>query len=208
MRGLNDILFARHLDEEESVQMIVHKHWLVGLRSLFWPTVTFLALWVFLSAAPFLAVFYVIALLSGLTVVWWLRNFFDYYLDVWIITNQGVIDIEWHGWFHRQSTRILYSDIQGVSYEIQGVLSTLLRYGMVSIEKISTGSTISMEYAPCPREVEKIILRNMETYLYSKNLKDAKHVQEILANVVAREFQLREFDEAEQRSETVSKRAA
>jgi hypothetical protein len=131
------------------------------------------------------------------SLVWWLRNFFDYYLDAWIVTDMGIIDVEWHGWFHRQSSRILYSDIQGVSYEIQGVLNTLLRYGTIGVEKISTGSVISLDNVPNPRKVEGLILKNMEGYLHTKNLKDSTHVQEILAGIVAREMQLQDFDEEE-----------
>ncbi|PIR48769.1 hypothetical protein COU80_03675 [Candidatus Peregrinibacteria bacterium CG10_big_fil_rev_8_21_14_0_10_55_24] len=193
MFDLNALLFARHLDDDEEVIEIIHKHWVLGLKVLFWPTVIFLALWAGLYIAPLRPVFYVVALASVITLVWWLRNFYDYYLDAWIITDQGIIDVAWHGWFHRESSRVLYSDIQGVSYEIQGVLSTLLRYGVVSVEKISTGSTISLDHVARPRRVESLILQSMEEYLHSKNLKDSKHVQELLSELVAREVQLGTF---------------
>ena len=98
----------------------------------------------------------------------------------------------WHGWFRRTSSRVLYSDVQGVSYEISGVWGTLLRHGAISVEKISTGNEISMENVPRPREIESLILRNMEEYLHSNNLKDAATVQEILSKVVARELGLKE----------------
>lgn len=124
--------------------------------------------------------------------VWWLRSFFDYYLDAWIITDQGIIDVSWHGWFHRQSSRILYSDIHGVSYEIQGIASTLLRFGTVSIEKVSGGTVVSLEDVASPRRVENLILKNMEEYMHTKNLKDAKTVQTILSEFVASSVQLKD----------------
>ena len=203
MPSLNDTFFSRHLDDDEEVQMIVHKHWLLGIKELFLPTASFLVLWVLLYVAPFRAVFYGVALLSIASVVWWIRNFFDYYLDAWIITDQGIIDVEWHGWFHRQSTRVLYSDVQGLSYEIQGVFGTLLRYGEISVEKISTGNVIAMDHVPYPRSVEAVVLQNMEDYLHSKNLVDARHVQEILTSVIAREMQLEEFEEEEEEEEAL-----
>lgn len=197
MSKLNDRLFSRHLEEDEALHMVVHKHWILGLKFLFWPSVSFLACWVLLYQAPFKSVFYAISLWSVVSLVWWFRNFFDYYLDAWIITDIGIIDVEWHGWFHRQSSRILYSDIQGVSYEINGVTSTLLRYGTISVEKISTGSAVSLDSVPSPRKIEGVVLKNMEGYLHTKNLKDATHVQDILANIVAREVQLQDLDEDE-----------
>lgn len=192
---LDHLLFRRHLDDDEEVIAIIHKHWLLGIRSLLWPTVFFFLSWVLLYYVPFMVMFYGVSLWSVLAVVWWLRNFFDYYLDAWIITDQGVIDLEWHGWFHRASSRILYSDIQGVSYEIIGILGTILRFGELSIEKISTGDTVSLEYVKDPRKVETCILKNMEHYLHSKNLKDAKRVQELLTEIVTNHMQLDETED-------------
>jgi len=197
MLNLNSTLFNRHIDDDEEVTEIVHKHWILGIKHLFWPTVSFLASWVLLYIAPFVAIFYIVALWCIVSLVWWLRNFFDYYLDAWLITDKGIIDVAWHGWFHRESTRVLYSDIQGVSYEIQGVLATVLRYGVIGVEKISTGNIVSLPYVANPRRVESLILGNMELYLHSKNLKDAKHVQELLSTLVAREVQLEDYIEEE-----------
>ena len=195
---LDHLLFRRHLDDDEEVIAVIHKHWLLGVRALLWPTVSFVLSWVLLYYVPFIVMFYGVSLWSVLSIVWWLRNFFDYYLDAWIITDQGVIDLEWHGWFHRASSRILYSDIQGVSYEIFGILGTLLRFGELSIEKISTGDTVSLEYVKDPRKVEAWILKNMEQYLHSKNIKDARRVQELLAEIVTTHIQL---DDAEEGSD-------
>jgi hypothetical protein len=186
-------LFHRHLEEDENIILLVHKHWLLGARHLFFPVSIFIGLLVLLGVAFSVPVLYVVGVLASVTLVWMLRNFFDYYLDAWILTDSGIIDVEWHGWFHRQSSRVLYSDLQGVSYEIQGVWGTLLRYGTVSVEKISTGSEISMDFVHHPRAVERTILQCMENYLHSKNLKDAGAVQELLATVVARELQRRDL---------------
>lgn len=188
--NFNSFLFDRHLDDDEEVSEIVHKHWILGIKHLFWPIISFLAAWAFLYIAPFLMIFYIVSLWAVASLVWLLRNFFDYYLDAWIITDRGIIDVEWHGWFHRESTRVLYSDIQGISYEIQGVFSTLLRYGQVSVEKISTGNVVTLDHVSHPRRIESLILGNMELYLHSKNLKDATHVQELLGQLVAQQVQL------------------
>lgn len=191
---LDQCLFRGHLDDDEEIRAIVHKHWILGVVTLFWPTVSFMVSWAVLYYVPFRMMFYIISLWGVVSLVWWLRNFFDYYLDAWIITDHGVLDLEWHGWFHRQVTRILYSDIQGVSYEVQGIMGTLMDFGFVSIEKISTDTLVEMEAVRHPKTVTRMILRNMEAYLHSKNLKDARHVQELLAEVIANQVRL---DDAE-----------
>lgn len=187
---LDTLLFSRHMEVGEKIVWVIHKHWLVGMKFLLWPSVSFLLSWYTLYLAPIRPVFYLVSLWSIGSLVWWLRNFLDYYLDAWIVTTHGIIDLAWHGWFHRQSTRVLYSDVHGVSTEVCGITATLLRYGTVSVEKISTGSTISLSHVPRPRQVEAHLLREMETYVHGKNLKDAKHVQELLSNFIAEKVQL------------------
>jgi len=189
---IDDYLFTRHLDDEEVVAAIVHKHWFVGLTTLWLPAVLFIVSFALLAPLRGSFLFVVTLLVMAIALIWLLRNFFDYFLDAWIITNQGIIDVEWHGWFHRQSSRVLYSDIQGVSYEIEGVLQTMLHIGTMSIEKISAGVVVSLENVKHPRKIESVILSNMEQYLTKKNLKDATHVQDILGRIVAQEMQLQD----------------
>ena len=191
MFSLNDLLFKRHLDDDEQIIHVVHKHWLLGWQFLFWPTVVFLGFIALIGVVPRPPALYILAALAMMVVVWGVRSFLDYYLDAWMITDTGIVDIEWHGWFHRESSRVLYSDLQGVSYKIDGLWATVLRYGTLSVEKISNGAEISMEYVPHPRAVEALILRQMETYLHTKNLKDATVVQDLLATVIAREMQMK-----------------
>ena len=193
---LNNFFFNQHLDDEEEIKMVVHKHWLLGIRSLWLPTLVFSAVWSLLYFARTKYMVYGISLASLGIALWWIRNFMDYYLDAWVITNKGVVDLEWHGWFHRTSARVLYSDIQGVEYEIKGILGTVVGYGLLSLEKISTGGTISMPYVQQPRKVEALILQCMENYMHKKNLKDATTVQTILAEFVASTMQKRAAEDS------------
>ncbi len=186
---LNNFFFSQHLDDEEVIVLVVHKHWLMGLRSLFWPTLIFLTVWSILLFSPNKYMLYGVSLTACFILIWWIRNFMDYFLDAWLITNKGIVDLEWHGWFHRSSARVLYSDLQGVSYEINGILGTIFRYGHMDVEKVSTGTTIGMDYVSQPRYVEAAILECMEKYMHKKNLKDAKTVQGILAEFVAGSLQ-------------------
>lgn len=190
---LHGFFFGRHLEDDETVFRIVHRHWLAGFAALAWPSVSFAASVVLMALSQTNGVRLALALWAVISLVWWLRNFFDYYLDAWIITDQGIVDIAWHGWFHRESSRVLYSDIQGVSYEIQGVWGTLLRFGTISVEKISTGSAVAMEQVHHPRAVEALILKSMEGYMHKKNLKDSKQVQELLSTLIAEQIQMRDI---------------
>jgi hypothetical protein len=77
----------------------------------------------------------------------------------------------------------------------------MMRFGSISIEKISTGSVLSMDSVKSPRGVEAVILQTMEGYLHGKNLTDAKHVQDILSQLVAREVNLEQFEDDDEEYE-------
>ncbi len=191
---LQHFFFGKHLDDEEQIILIVQKNWFCGVKVLYAPTFVFIALWTTLYFVRKMAILYGLSLASIGILIWWMRNFLDYYLDAWIVTNMGVIEIQWHGWFHRSSSRVLYSDIQGIGYDIHGILGTLFQVGTVSIEKVSTGSAISMEAVRKPKRVEMAVLEAMEAYMLQKNLRDATTVQNILTELVTSTLQKKHAD--------------
>ena len=145
-------------------------------------------------------VFVTIFLVDIVILFWGMRNFLDYYLDALLITDRAVIDIEWHGWFHRESTRIDYSSIEGVSYEVQGILGTILNYGTITIERIGNGSVVEIEKVKRPRDVESAILACQSECLRTKNLKDSAQVKDIIAEIVAERMQMKALDQDEGQS--------
>jgi hypothetical protein len=197
-------LLQRHLEDDEIAVHIVRAHWIFALKALALPTLSVLLALAAFTVAKTNAALAVVAFWSAASLLWWVRQFLDYSMDAWIISNHGIIDLEWHGFFHRQSARVLFSDVQGVSYEIKGVLGTLLRYGTISIEKISTGGTVSIAKVYNPRGVEVMVLKGMETYMHTKNLKDAKHVQTILSEMVSDHVQMQEMEKLCAKQETTT----
>lgn len=183
-------LFTRHLEDGETLLVVVHRHWLFALRAVLWPIIAQVICVVFLVAAQHWVIQIVFGVLLVVAIEWGIRRFFDYYLDSWIVTDTSIIDTEWKGWFSRSSSRVLYSDIQGVSLEVSGLWPTVLRYGKLSVEKVSTGTSVSLPHVPRAKKVESLILRSMEAYLQKKNLQNTEHVQEILAAIVANKVQL------------------
>ncbi len=191
-------LFTQHIEDDETMKAVIHRHWIFGVKAVLFSTFLIIAMVALIVITKNVMARWVEGAVLILLIIWWMRTFLDYFLDAWVITDHGIIDLAWHGWFHRESTRVLYSDIQGVSYEMKGILGTLFRFGDISVEKISTGTTISLTQVPVPRRVQTLILQSMETYVHSKNLKDAKTVQGILSDFVASSMQKGEFSEDEE----------
>jgi membrane protein YdbS with pleckstrin-like domain len=137
------------LTPDESVLLVVRKHWLVIAR--YFATVVLLFLLPFFAAAllpllisiippffnpedvvplfSFLLMLYLMGVLLFLMLAWT-----DYYLDTWIITSKRIIDIEQKGLFRRQISEIPLSRVQDVTLTVEGFFETLLKFGAVHIQ--------------------------------------------------------------------------
>jgi uncharacterized membrane protein YdbT with pleckstrin-like domain len=60
--------------------------------------------------------------------------FIDYYLDVWIVTDQRIINIEQRGMFNREIAEHDLDKIQDVSGVQKGFFQTLFSYGDVHVQ--------------------------------------------------------------------------
>ena len=133
------------LHENEKVVMTLHKHWwelgrtaLAFLILLVVPPVVFTILpWVTRALDPslieqtanFLLSLYLMVLFAFLFHFW-----MDYYLDMWIITTERIIDIEQRGLFSREVAEIPIRQIQDVTLDIHGIVETLLKFGTIKIQ--------------------------------------------------------------------------
>jgi len=198
-------LFQRHLEDDELLYMLVHKHWALSVVELSLPVLALLGSWALLYLAPIKPVLITILVVDAGIAFWGIRNFLDYYLDALLITDRAVIDVEWHGWFHRESTRVDYSSIEGVSYEIQGILGTMLNFGTITIERIGSGSVVEIEKVKFPRDVDSAILACQAECLRTKNLKDSAQVKDIIAEIVAERMQMNAMEDREKKIVTAGK---
>ena len=109
-----------------------------------------------------------------------------WYFDVLLITNYGVVDIDWRGIFDKSSTRIDYGTIIGVSYEKSGAAQTLFDYGPLVIEIEHSGERqVALPNAASPLEAEEKILTLKEKFIQKHSLENEHALKEILSEMVA-----------------------
>ena len=58
----------------------------------------------------------------------------DYFLDMWIVTNERIINIEQRGLFSRVVSEMRLNQVQDISSHTHGFLETFLTYGDVTIQ--------------------------------------------------------------------------
>ncbi len=133
------------LYENEKIIFVIHKHWFVAAK--------FVAIFMFLFLVPIIILFlmpylssvfdpalvepwinmllslYVMTLLALLLLFW-----MDYYLDMWIITSERLIDVEQIGLFNREISEIPLHRVQDVTIQIRGIIETFLGFGTIRIQ--------------------------------------------------------------------------
>lgn len=83
----------------------------------------------------------------------------DYFLDMWIVTNERIINIEQHGLFRRKVSEMRLNQVQDISSEMKGFLETFLTFGDVTIQ--TAGATLLFHFKNIdnPDEVKLTVAR-------------------------------------------------
>lgn len=99
---------------------------------------------------------------------WWLfvwiaafNLFTNYFLKAWLITNQRIVEIDQHGFFHREVSSLLLDRVQDVTTDVDGVLATLLNYGAIHVQTAGTIERFHMRGVPDAKGLRDIILQEV-----------------------------------------------
>ncbi|OGZ28101.1 MAG: hypothetical protein A2931_01410 [Candidatus Niyogibacteria bacterium RIFCSPLOWO2_01_FULL_45_48] len=153
------------LHENEKIIIAFHRHWIVVANKMTFAAALFLPALVALVALPaieinaglmvlvyyFIIAYMMVALMIAF-VIW-----FDYYLDIWIVTNERIIDVEQIGMFKREVSEFLLSRVQDITIEIPSFVATLLRYGNIRVQTAGQQSFTAKD-VPKPDKIKDIIL--------------------------------------------------
>lgn len=105
-----------------------------------------------------LAFFLAAMAFAGAIALWsWLR----WRSTLFLVTNQRVIDIDRVGLFRWAVTDVNYANISDISYEISGVLETVLKAGNVLVSTQSGSHAIKAVFVPDPCSVREAIMEQI-----------------------------------------------
>lgn len=131
--------------ENEQILQVIHRHWFnitvqlgVSLLLSFFllGSISFLPL-LFPEAAALQNASFFAFIQSTILLFMWIYGFLawiDYYFDVWIVTNERIVNIEQRGLFTRHISELRFSRIQDVTASVSGLVSTILNFGDVAVQ--------------------------------------------------------------------------
>lgn len=182
--SFRQILFQDYLEENEEILFVGHRHVIIMLRDFFrlFALHAFLPfiLWLF-----FPQMFWIYIAWAFLGIVRVLLVIQDWYYDCWLITNMGVIGVKWTGFFDRTSDRVEYQAIEGVSYQIRGIIPTMLNFGDLTLAKLGAQTSVKLKNAYNPKRIEKNVVKYQDKFMTKKNFTDQEVLKQLLSDIVA-----------------------
>ncbi|HBR80365.1 MAG: hypothetical protein UX09_C0051G0003 [Candidatus Uhrbacteria bacterium GW2011_GWE2_45_35] len=158
----------------EKVELFLRRNWTTPLEIIIYTSLLFgvpvLGLWLFNEqisdwlTTPYIGQALVLAI-SAYALITWLfafLEFTDYYLDVWIVTNERIINIEQKGLFTRVASELHLTTVEDTTSEVKGMLHTFLDYGNVYVQTAGERTRFIFKNVPHPEKVKETIVRLTE----------------------------------------------
>ncbi|OGD63695.1 hypothetical protein A2215_00020 [Candidatus Berkelbacteria bacterium RIFOXYA2_FULL_43_10] len=153
---------------EEKVFLVLRRHWFTYLAFLIIAFIMALPLFIALSymlTTPevFSGAFgNAVILIGGAYSLFiaglMLYGFVDYYLDVYIVTDERIVDIIQSGFFKRSISELHLHQVQDVSARVDGFFATMMHYGQIEIQTAGERPNFVFRAVPNPYRVSKIIV--------------------------------------------------
>ncbi len=93
----------------------------------------------------------------GVWIFFW-HAWTDYYLDVWLVTNERVMSLEQRGLFNRRVAELRLSRVQDVAATVKGFFATALDYGEVRIQTAGEEPNFIFHDVSNPNDISQKVL--------------------------------------------------
>lgn len=82
----------------------------------------------------------------------------DYYLDVWVVTNERIIDVQQVSLFKHVVAEQRIIRVQDVTSVVKGIIPTFLNYGNVSIQTAGEVERFIFQQVPNPEKIRNTVI--------------------------------------------------
>ena len=159
--------FSRQRNDEKVV-LIIHKHWYAWFISTIWFLLLFVLLliiaimmWSEIRDSSWLVISLLTVLFLGLTSLI-LYEYYDWYEDKIILTDQRLLVVDRQGYFTRQVKEISLDKIENVAYDVSGLISTVFRLGSIYIKSAADTTDIHIDFIHRPKKIQETITSTYE----------------------------------------------
>ena len=171
MKPLDFYFSSQHPNEK--ILFIIHRHWF-NMLIQFIPIFGLLGVMIVtFIMQPY--IFETFTQTGGRTIFFFMQTFFllfvwifsfviwfDYYLDIWIITTHRIVNVEQKGLFSRQVSELKFQHIQDVSTDVRGFFATIFNYGDITVQTAAEHSYFLFRSVGNPYKIKANIMHQMK----------------------------------------------
>jgi uncharacterized membrane protein YdbT with pleckstrin-like domain len=153
-------------EDDEQIVLLLRQHLITNLPWIFSGIIMLLApififpLLAFLNPLPNMPIGFKVVL----TVFWYCLtfsvvfiNYLHWFFNVYLVTTERIIDIDFNNLVHRELSSTRVSKVQDVTYKVNGVIRSIFDYGDVYIQTAGTEENFDFHAVPAPQLVVKKI---------------------------------------------------
>ncbi len=169
MKNFNTYHFDGQKNNEK-ILLVLHRHWFDIIKQFFPIFLMTLLLFVSYYFQSLFYSFFNDSLIKEF--MFFIRNLFfmfiwmtffiiwiDYYFDIWIITDQHIVNIEQKGLFARTVSELEIEKIQDVTTEVKGLIPTFLNYGNLLVQTAAEKDRFTFHNIPDPYSVRDLTMK-------------------------------------------------
>lgn len=171
--------------KDEQVILTIRRHWWYFIK-LFFQLIAIalilIASFVFLgfNNISFLVLILAIIIALLLSLYYW----FLWKNDVYMLTNQRIIDINRNNIFNKEVIEFTLDKIQDVYYQQHGPIPMLVNFGEVVIETAGEQKNVKIELAPNPAYIQKKIGEILQQWRRKHGLNVESNNQDISKGIL------------------------
>lgn len=154
---------------EEKIILKVKRHPIVllqGIIPMFLIFVIIIGIIIYFKFSAVTIVVFLLGLIAIVLIAYY--NLFLWYNDIYILTNQRLIDVDQHGLFTRRISETSLDQIQEVQVIVNGPLETIFGFGQVIVQTSGPSENFILEITPQPYKIQQLI--NRAYYEYRKKI--------------------------------------
>ncbi len=154
-------------DNDEEILLALRPHWftnvswiLTAIAMLFVPLL--FSIFDFLGFLPIRYQMVSMLFWYLVTFIFAFEKFLSWYFDVYMITNERVVDIDFNNMLNKKFAEADLDVIQDVSSSVKGLAGTMFNYGNVLIQTAAEQNELTFEKVPNPERIIKLLAQLRE----------------------------------------------
>ncbi len=153
-------IFFELQESDEKIELLLRRHWvtnigwiLTAIILLFLPALfpyLFIQLQGLFPIPPVDIVMAILIFWYLLVLAYVTENFLSWYFNIYIVTNQHLIDVNFHNLLNKDIVSVQIQDVQSVKPQVKGVFGSVFNYGDLVIETAAENQRIEFSGVPRP----------------------------------------------------------